>query len=100
VSEAIQPSGRKDVIERRLIVNSLVLAGILPQVAQFSTDIDGPGCRRRLTGQDTHHRGLAGSVAPDDAHLVAGLQRERQSIDEHNAAHLDEDVANLQSTHR
>ena len=55
-----------------------------------------PGGRRYLAAQDLEQAGLAGAVATDQAHLVAGAHQERRLLQGEATADLDAQLAGFE----
>ncbi len=70
--------------------------GVLGQVAEGVGTEHHTAGGFAFSGDDLEHRGLAGAVAPDQSHLVAGAQLEGGTLEGDPAPDLDSEVADLQ----
>ena len=87
----VQAAGRQDPVAGQDV--EVAGARVLRQVADTAgAGHLAPG-RQRLAGQDPGQRGLAGTVAADQADLVAGTDPERRVVDEDAGARADMQVA-------
>ena len=79
--------------QRREALGLDVLTRILPQIAEAPPNHDPPREWGALPGDDLEQAGLAGSVAPHHAGLVAPAERERQAVEDGQARDLDGQIS-------
>ena len=72
--DGVEPAGGQDPLADRHL--GVAGAGVLGQVADGAGRVDLPGRGQALAGEDPGEGGLAGTVASDQAHLVAGTDPE------------------------
>ena len=70
-------------------VFGVATARILRQVADLARALNLAVGRQQVTGEDLGERGLAGTITPDKAHLVARANAERDVRHEYAGAHAD-----------
>ena len=78
-----------------LVVHA-VEPGVLREVPEPAGAVHDAGERIRVAAQDLKEARLAGTVAADEAHLVAGADREADPVHDDGAAHLHSELADLQ----
>src|SRR4249920_3088322 len=90
----------EDVLQPGDVIVGAVLARVLPQIPDRTRSGDGAAQGQVLSAEHLQQAGLPGAVAADDAHLVAGAQREAEVADYRLAADLHGQVSNVERGHR